>query len=87
MTRTKNPAAVALGSLTSKKKAMAARENGKNGGRPERDYHAKVVIYGLPTMGQPEIIAEWLRGIATNIEASNTDYAAMATFRYMKPQK
>jgi hypothetical protein len=30
----KNPAAVALGSIKSKKKARAARENGKKGGRP-----------------------------------------------------
>lgn len=30
----KNPAAVALGSIKSKKKAKAARENGKKGGRP-----------------------------------------------------
>lgn len=30
----KNPAAVALGSITSEKKAKAARENGKKGGRP-----------------------------------------------------
>ena len=29
----KNPAAVALGSMTSKKKATAARKNGKKGGR------------------------------------------------------
>lgn len=30
----KNPAAVALGSMKSEKKAHAARENGKKGGRP-----------------------------------------------------
>jgi len=30
----KNPAAVALGSIRTKKKAKAARENGKKGGRP-----------------------------------------------------
>lgn len=30
----KNPAAVALGKIKSPKKAIAARENGKKGGRP-----------------------------------------------------
>lgn len=30
----KNPAAVDLGSIKSEKKAAAARENGKKGGRP-----------------------------------------------------
>lgn len=33
---TKNPAAVALGSIKSKKKAKASRENGKKGGRPRK---------------------------------------------------
>lgn len=32
----KNPAAVALGSIRSKKKAEASRENGKKGGRPKK---------------------------------------------------
>lgn len=32
----KNPAAVALGSVKSEKKAAAARENGKKGGRPKK---------------------------------------------------
>lgn len=31
----KNPAAVALGSIKSEKKAAAARENGKKGGWPK----------------------------------------------------
>lgn len=31
----KNPAAVALGKMKSKKKAAAARRNGRKGGRPK----------------------------------------------------
>lgn len=34
--QTKNPAAVTLGSIKSKKKAKASRENGKKGGRPKK---------------------------------------------------
>jgi hypothetical protein len=36
--KSKNPAAVALGSIKSKKKAAAARENGKKGGRPKKKF-------------------------------------------------
>lgn len=35
----KNLAAVALGSIKSEKKAAAARENGKKGGRPKKPYY------------------------------------------------
>ena len=34
--QTKNPAAVALGSIKSKKKALSSKENGKLGGRPKK---------------------------------------------------
>lgn len=33
----KNPAAVALGSIKSEKKAKSSRENGKKGGRPKKE--------------------------------------------------
>jgi hypothetical protein len=33
--RSKNPAAVALGSIKTEKKAKASRENGKKGGYPK----------------------------------------------------
>ncbi len=33
----KNPAAVALGSIKSKKKSASSRENGKKGGRPKKE--------------------------------------------------
>lgn len=32
----KNPAAVALGSIKTKKKAQSSRRNGKKGGRPKK---------------------------------------------------
>lgn len=35
----KNPAAVALGSISTPKKARAARRNGKLGGRPKGNSH------------------------------------------------
>lgn len=38
----KNPAAVALGSMRSKKKAASSRENGKKGGRWSRDKIIKI---------------------------------------------
>lgn len=36
MAKEKNPAAVALGSIKSTKKAKSSRENGKKGGRPKK---------------------------------------------------
>jgi hypothetical protein len=32
----KNPAAVAMGSIKTEKKAISSRENGKKGGRPKK---------------------------------------------------
>jgi hypothetical protein len=43
----KNPAAVALGSIKSKKKALAARRNGAKGGRPVVLHARRTInIYG-----------------------------------------
>lgn len=36
MTKKKNPAAVALGSIKSEKKSLSSKENGKKGGRPKK---------------------------------------------------
>lgn len=46
MNANKNPAAVALGSIKSEKKAAAARENGKKGGRPKK-VNYKTMYEGL----------------------------------------
>jgi hypothetical protein len=41
MSKPKNPAAVALGKIKSKKKATAARKNGEKGGRPKKIIRTK----------------------------------------------
>lgn len=58
----KNPNAVALGKLgglaKSKRKAAAARKNGKKGGRPKKRLIGKPIKWGSHTegrLGQPEI--------------------------------
>jgi hypothetical protein len=46
----KNPAAVALGSIKSDKKAKSSRENGKKGGRPKtvkEEINDKLKPYGI----------------------------------------
>lgn len=40
--KTTNPAAVALGSIKSKKKAKSSAENGKKGGRPKKQLSAQL---------------------------------------------
>jgi hypothetical protein len=44
--RGKNPAAVALGSIKSKKKAAASRRNGKKGGRPKKKREPHFALLG-----------------------------------------
>jgi hypothetical protein len=45
----KNPAAVALGSIKTEKKAAASRLNGRLGGRPKKVLSERVDGFGIPT--------------------------------------
>lgn len=66
----KNKAAVALGKIKTEKKAKSSRKNGKKGGAPKRDYHARILIYDLPTMGEywKSKLVRWLRETANSLE-------------------
>lgn len=58
---TKNPAAVALGKIKSKKKAAAARQNGKKGGRPKKlvvKHDTTEHKVAINTKEQMELLAE-----------------------------
>jgi hypothetical protein len=66
----KKKAAAILGSSKTEKKAAAARKNGKKGGRPVRDYHAQLIIHGLPSMDKRtfERLLSWFEEITNFVE-------------------
>jgi len=87
----KNKFAVALGKIKSEKKAISSRINGKKGGAPKRDYHARILIYDLPTMSEywKSKLAIWLRDTADSIEKDATgekasDFAKIYSLKLIK---
>ena len=87
----KNKSAVALGKIKSNKKAKSSRENGKKGGAPKRDYHARILIYDLPTMNEywKSKMIIWLRDTANSIENEAVgekakDFAEIYSLKLMK---
>lgn len=94
--KSKNPAAVAMGSIRSEKKAMAARENGRLGGRPRKVMSEDVDGFGIPsevisemanlgpklTGGLPKVIHIWHQGEDHDLNHSARVKASFYSHRF-----